>query len=84
MNEKEYLDTIKLDSLSKNKLKPKIWWEQIITREEKQRYFEMFNIAYGIDNFTFYNYSYLDIINDQIYLFIYKNGILDIKTLQNN
>jgi radical SAM superfamily enzyme YgiQ (UPF0313 family) len=76
----EYLDVIKLDYLLKNKLKPKIWWDKTITREDKNKYFELFNKKYGIDNFTFYNYGYLDIINNEVCLFIYKNN--DVKFIK--
>jgi hypothetical protein len=81
VNEKEYLDTIKLDYLLKNKLKPKIWWNQTIKKEDKQKYFERFNKEYGIDNFTFYNYSYIDIIDNKVYVFIYKDNEIDVKTI---
>ena len=52
-----------------------------ILKEEMQGYFKRFNEEYGIDNFTFYNYSYLDIINDSVYLFIYKNNKVEVKVL---
>lgn len=78
VNDSEYLDVIKLDYLLKNKLKPKIWWKQTFNKEEKNNYFELFNSKYNIDNFTFYNYSYLDKINDDIYLFIYKDNMVKV------
>ena len=81
VDENEFLDVIKLDYLLKNKLKPKIWWESNISKEDKQKYFELFNRKYNIDNFTFYNYSHLDKINTSIYLFIYKNNKVEIKIL---
>ena len=82
LNEKEYLDIIKLDYLLKNKIKPKIWWENKINKEEKQKYFELFNKNFAIDNYTFYNYGYLDIINDKIYLFIYKNNTVRVLNIE--
>jgi hypothetical protein len=82
LNEKEYLDVIKLDYLLKNKIKPKIWWENKINKEEKQKYFELFNKNFAIDNYTFYNYGYLDIINDKIYLFIYKNNTVRVLNIE--
>lgn len=81
VNEQEYLDAIKLDYLLKNKMKPKIWWKQMISKEDKNKYFELFNKEYGIDNFTFYNYSYIDIISGNLYLFIYKNNHIGLKIL---
>ena len=81
VNEKEYLDVIKLDYLLKNKIQPKIWWPQIITKDKKHDYFKRFNEEYSIDNYTFYNYSYLDIINDELYLFIYKYNNVEVKIL---
>ena len=62
VDEKEYLDSIKMDYLLKNIIKPKIWWDNKINKEDKNKYFEIFNEKYGIDNFVFYNYGYLDII----------------------
>lgn len=81
VDEKEYLDVIKIDYLLKTNIKPKIWWEQPILKEEKNNYFEIFNKEYGIDNFTFYNYSYVDIINNKVYLFIYKNNAVELKII---
>lgn len=81
VDDKEYLDVIKLDYLLKNNIKPKIWWEQTISKEEKQKYFEMFNEKFGIDNYTFYNYSYVDVINESVYLFIYKDNKVEVITL---
>lgn len=74
VKEKQLLDNIKLDYLLKNKIKPKIWWEYTISREERNNYFILFNKQYNIDSLTLYNYSYLDVINDRITLFIYKNN----------
>ena len=74
VNEKEYLDLIKLDYLLKNKMKPKIWWNYSISKEERNIYFKLFNDKYNIDSVTFYNYSIVDVINDKIHLFIYKDN----------
>ena len=63
-----------MDYLFKNKMKPKVWWEQPYSREDKNKYFELFNSKYNIDLQTFYNYSILDKINDKISLFVYKNN----------
>ena len=74
VNSTELLDTIKLDYLLKNKLKPKIWWNYSIGKEERNKLFDIFNKKYNIDSITFHNYSYLDIIYNEIHLFIYKNN----------
>ena len=74
VDEKVYLDLIKLDYLLKSKMKPKIWWNYGISKEDRSNYFKSFNKKYSIDSLTFYNYSYLDIINDEVCLFIYKNN----------
>ena len=82
VNEYEYLDAIKLDYLLKNNIKPKIWWDNKITAKEKQKYFKLFNEKFGIDNYTFYNYGYLDVIDNKIYLFIYKNNSIRVVNLE--
>jgi hypothetical protein len=68
------LNNIKLDYLLKNKIKPKIWWDYTLSKEDKNIYFDIFNKEYNIDSITFYNYSYLDIIDKKINLFIYKDN----------
>lgn len=77
VNEKEYLDVIKMDYLLKNKIKPRIWWEYTISKEDKNKYFDLFNKNHNIDNFTFYNYGYLDIIDNHPCLFIYKDNLVE-------
>ena len=74
VNEKEFLNNIKLDYLLKNKMKPKIWWDYSLSKEERNNYFNLFNKQYNIDSITFYNYSYIDIIDDEVCLFIYKDN----------
>lgn len=74
VNEEKLLDVIKLDYLLKNKIKPKIWWNYPLSKEDKNNYFDIFNKEYNIDSITFYNYSYLDIIDHKICLFIYKDN----------
>jgi radical SAM superfamily enzyme YgiQ (UPF0313 family) len=80
-NNEEYLDVIKLDYLLKNKLKPKIWWDNTISKEDKNKYFKLFNDKYDIDNFTFYNYGYLDVIKNKVCLFVYKNNNVQVYEL---
>jgi radical SAM superfamily enzyme YgiQ (UPF0313 family) len=74
VNEQELLNNIKLDYLLKNKMKPKIWWNYTLSKEERNNYFNLFNKKYNIDSITFYNYSYLDVIDDEAHLFIYKDN----------
>ena len=74
VNEKEYLDLIKLDYLSKNKMKPKIWWDYSLSKEDRNKYFELFKEKYNVDSITFYNYSIVDIIDNKICLFTYKDN----------
>ena len=74
VNESELLNYIKLDYLLKNKIKPKIWWEYSLNKEDRNKYFKLFNSKFNIDLQTFYNYSYLDIIDNNILLFIYKDN----------
>ena len=59
-------------------MKPKIWWNYCISKEEKKHYFTIFNEKYNIDSLTFYNYSYLDVIDGEVYLFIYKDNNVSI------
>ena len=74
VDEKEFLDCIKLDYLLKNKMKPKIWWDYEISKENRNKYFKLFNQQYNIDSITYYNYSIVDIINNNVYLFTYKDN----------
>lgn len=74
VNKEKYLNAIKLDYLLKNNIKPKIWWDYTLSKDSKNKYFEIFNKKYNIDQLTFFNYSYIDIFNDELYLFVYKEN----------
>ena len=74
VNTKQLLNNIKLDYLLKNKMKPKIWWDYSLSKEDRNKYFDIFNKQYSIDSITFHNYSYIDTINNEIILFVYKDN----------
>ena len=70
----DFLQAIKLDYLLKNKIKPKIWWDYNISKEEIKYYFEIFNKEHKIDSHTYYNYSHIEKNGNELLLFIYKNN----------
>ena len=74
VNARKLLNNIKLDYLLKNKMKPKIWWDYSLTKEDRNKYFTIFNEQYNIDSITYHNYSYVDVIDNEIILFIYKDN----------
>jgi len=74
VHDDKLLYNIKLDYLLKNKIKPKIWWDYPITKEELKKYFNIFNKEHNIDLNTFYNYSHIERYNNELLLFIYKNN----------
>lgn len=77
VDQNKFLDFIKLDYLHKNKMKPKIWWDYSISKEDRNKYFELFNKQHNIDSITFHNYSIVDIIDNNICLFIYKDNTVN-------
>jgi len=74
VNETEFLYNIKLDYLLKNNIKPKIWWDYSLSKEDLKEYFKIFNIGHNIDSLTFYNYAHLEKHDNELLLFIYKNN----------
>ena len=63
-----------MDYLLKNKIKPKIWWDYSITKEDLKTYFNIFNNEHNIDSMTFYNYSHIEKQKNKLILFVYKNN----------
>lgn len=68
------LYNIKLDYLLKNRIKPKIWWNNDTSKEELQSYYEIFNKEHNVDSLTFYNYAHIEKYNNELLLFIYKEN----------
>lgn len=71
-NKGELLFTIKDDYLTKNRIKPKIWWDKDITRDERLEVYKMFAKEYNLNIDTLFNYGLLEKYNNRYMLIDYK------------
>ncbi len=71
-NQQKLLFIIKEDYLTKNKIKPKIWWQQTITREERRNVYLLFKEQYNLNIDELYKYGHLEKYNNQYLLINYK------------
>jgi len=67
---------IKQDYLTKNKIKPKIWWDSYITKQEKTFIFNKFIKEYPTLNLDIlYKYSKLERYKNEYFLVTYNDNI---------
>lgn len=69
----ELLFIIKDDYLTKNRIKPKIWWKKDISREERLEVYKDFASKYDLNIDTLFNYGLLEKWNNKYLLIDYKN-----------
>lgn len=69
----ELLFIIKDDYLTKNRIKPKIWWKKDISREERLDVYKLFAQKYDLNIDTLFNYGLLEKWNNKYLLIDYKN-----------
>lgn len=72
-NKELLLFIIKEDYLTKNKIKPKIWWESTITREERRKVYLYFKDNYNLNIDELYKYAHLEKYNNEYLLINYKS-----------
>lgn len=72
-NKELLLFIIKEDYLTKNKIKPKIWWESTITREERRKVYLYFKDNYNLNIDELYKYAHLEQYNNEYLLINYKS-----------
>ena len=72
-NKELLLFIIKEDYLTKNKIKPKIWWESTITREERRKVYLYFKDNYSLNIDELYKYAHLEQYNNEYLLINYKS-----------
>lgn len=65
---------IKQDYLSMFRIKPTIWWDQDITRKERQIIYEKVSSIYNINIDTLYNYARLEKYKNEYFVIIYKDN----------
>lgn len=75
-NKDKLLFIIKQDYLTKNKIKPKIWWDSYITKSEKSFIFDKFIKKYPeLNRDLLYKYSKLEKYNSEYFLVTYFNEV---------
>lgn len=71
-NKDKLLFIIKEDYLTKNKIKPKIWWESTITREIRREVYLLFKEQYNLNIDELYKYAHLEKYDNEYLLINYK------------
>lgn len=72
-NKEELLYKIKIDYLVNSKLKPTIWWNQLITRGERLYIYEKISKEYQLNIDTLYNHARLEKYRNEYFLIIYPS-----------
>ena len=72
-NKELLLFIIKEDYLTRNKIKPKIWWKTTITREERRKVYLHFKDNYNLNIDELYKYAHLEQYNNEYLLINYKS-----------
>ena len=61
-----------MDYLSRSKIKPKIFWVNKITREERKEIYSILSEKEQIDINELYNYGYIDCLGKTYFIINYK------------
>ncbi len=73
LNNETIIYSIKKDYLNRSKVKPKIFWNNEINRQEKRKVFERLSNENKIDINIFYKYSVIIKYKNEYYITVYKN-----------
>lgn len=73
IKDKTVIYTLKKDYLNRSKVKPKIFWDNLINKQEKRKVFENLSSKYNMDINIFYKYSVIMKYKDEYYITIYKD-----------
>lgn len=65
--------SLKKDYLNRSKIKPKIFWDNSIDKQNKRKIFEKLSEDYKIDINVFYKYSVIMKYQNEYYITVYKN-----------
>lgn len=71
-DKEKLLFIIKEDYLTKNKIKPKIWWHPTVTREIRREIYLIFKEKYNLNIDELYKYAHLEKYNNEYLLINYK------------
>ena len=65
--------TLKKDYLNRSKIKPKIFWNNVIDKQEKRKVFEVLSSIHNMDINLFYKYSVIIKYDKEYYITVYKD-----------
>ena len=65
--------SLKKDYLNRSKIKPKIFWDNFIDKQEKRKIFEQLSTENKIDINVFYKHSAIINYDNEYYITVYKN-----------
>ena len=71
-DKEKLLFIIKEDYLTKNKIKPKIWWHPTVTREIRREIYLIFKEKYNLNIDELYKYAHLEKYTNEYLLINYK------------
>ncbi len=73
VDDESIIYSLKKDYLNRSKIKPKIFWDNLIDKQEKRKVFEQLSNENNMDINIFYKYSVLIKYKSEYYITIYKN-----------
>lgn len=73
INKEELLFIIKEDYLLRNRIKPKIWWQQNISRPERRSVYLIFKDKFNLNIDNLYKYAHLEKYQNDYLLIDYKS-----------
>ena len=73
VDDESIIYSLKKDYLNRSKIKPKIFWDNLIDKQEKRKVFEQLSNKNNVDINIFYKYSVLIKYKSEYYITIYKN-----------
>ena len=74
LDKDKLLFVIKEDYLTRIKIKPKIWWNPGIDRQERKEAYEQFSSLYGLNILELYKYGHLEKNKNDYLLINYKDN----------
>lgn len=73
IDDEKVIYSLKKDYLERSKIKPKIFWENFIDKQDKRNVFQKLSSKHNMDINIFYKYSIVMKYLNEYYIIVYKN-----------